>query len=88
MDSPPTKEYMTNFWQNNMINEVDQSPEILVQTTNDQGLREAYNTWRNKEVLSGSQTISGLTALQLKAVPLEITTRIFNLFLVCGRLLH
>ena len=56
-DSPPTKECMINFWQNDQRGwPIPWNPG----STNDQGLAEAYNTWWNKEVLSGSQTISGM----------------------------
>ena len=88
-DSPPTKEAMTNYWLNMMTNSVDKAPplenkqppirELWMPITSDE-IKKAFPDWKT------SPGPDGMTTRQLRAVPLEIITRIFNLFLLCGRL--
>ncbi|CAL7932961.1 unnamed protein product [Xylocopa violacea] len=87
--NPPTKQCMVNFWRTTMTNGTNESPDCEAKQPEITGL------WRPvvpSEILKSYPEMTtcpgpdGLTVRQLRAVPINILTRIFNLFLFCGKL--
>ncbi|CAK9796554.1 Retrovirus-related Pol polyprotein from type-2 retrotransposable element R2DM [Anthophora plagiata] len=86
--STPEKGIMLPYWQNVMSSSCDATPGAVEQ-------REVnYALWRPvrpNEIekafpeVSTSPGPEGLTARQVRAMPLNILARIFNLFMVCGK---
>lgn len=88
-EAVPPKDIMVPFWRAVMIGTSDQSPRIS-------SASESLDTlWRPilpdevTKALPGTATApgpDGLTARQLKAVPAGLLARIFNLFMISGKL--
>ncbi|CAK9834256.1 Retrovirus-related Pol polyprotein from type-2 retrotransposable element R2DM [Anthophora retusa] len=89
MAQTPAKIDMVQYWRTIMTGGTNESPD------NEQKRPETKDIWdpvAPNEIknaypeLSTSPGPDGLTAAMLRAVPLNILTRIFNLFLICGKL--
>ncbi|CAL7940835.1 unnamed protein product [Xylocopa violacea] len=86
---PPPKDIMTSFWHTVMTSKDDSSPGIGLKSNTIHDAWKPVDQWEVKKSfpeLTTSPGPDGLTARQLKTIPLGILTRIFNLFLLCGRL--
>lgn len=88
-DSPPTKEVMTNFWQNVMTKDVDQALVFEYKWPLISELWKSISFGKIKKSFPDLRTSpgpDGITTHQLKTVLLKMITRMFNLFLICGKL--
>lgn len=85
----PNKETMVSFWRAVMTDASDVTPAVGVRLPTIEAL---WDTICGEEVkkafpeTSTSPGPDGITSRQLRAVPLDILTRIFNIVLICGRL--
>ncbi|KAK2577952.1 hypothetical protein KPH14_000751 [Odynerus spinipes] len=85
----PTRDIMVPFWTNVMTGGGGQSPGVEIATQVIQEMWKPIDPAEIKESLPEAATApgpDGLTARQLRAVPLNILRRILNLFLLSGRL--
>lgn len=87
--TPPAKTDMVQFWRTTMTEGTQESPEC---EASQPVIKEIWDPVVPSEVvksfpeLTTSPGPDGTTTRQLKAVPIDILTRIFNLFLLCGKL--
>lgn len=85
--TPPAKTDMVQFWRTTMTEGTQESPEC---EASQPVIKEIWDPVVPSEVvksfpeLTTSPGPDGTTTRQLKAVPIDILTRIFNLFLLCG----
>lgn len=88
-ETTPTKDIMVPFWQAVMTGGGDQSPGINNKAQEINALWAPIESYEVKQAypeMTSSPGPDGLSARQLKAMPIQILTRIFNLFLLCGKL--
>lgn len=87
--TPPAKQDMIQFWRTTMTNGTNTSPE---NETKQPVINELWSPVTTDEIkqsfpeLNTSPGPDGLSSRQMRAIPLHILARVFNLFLICGKL--
>ncbi|CAL7932866.1 unnamed protein product [Xylocopa violacea] len=85
----PSQETMTNYWSTVMTNASAKSPGIEPSTRTLDALWKPIEPEEVKRAFPETTTSPGpdlVTARQFRAVPLGIITRIFNIFMICGKI--
>ncbi|CAL7932763.1 unnamed protein product, partial [Xylocopa violacea] len=85
----PSQETMTNYWSTVMTNASAKSPGIEPSPRTLDALWKPIEPEEVKRAFPETTTSPGpdsVTARQFRAVPLGIITRIFNIFMICGKI--